>query len=444
MLTPWAIVRLKFRDNSTEPFDDAFFRDLFTSAGAAGQNLFRYFRDVSHGTIDWTGTRVFDWHTLNHDRSEYDTLLREMGLDARNVLMDWVREAAVAQGVGSDFYGIVACFNVQTDLFGTPGMAVTDNLSLVPAVLGQEIGHGYGLDHSREDGSAEDYRDPWDVMSANNSFQASNAHFQWVGPILNAWNMRAKNWLDENRVWKPSIDALETTLDLRPLVRHDLPGWLSAELPGGYLVELRVPEDWDAAIRPPIPTVLVHRFEGNHSYIMRNSVGSHNLGVGDTFQSGDPGGSPEQEYVRLDVMSTDAATRTARIRIRYQPALRPNLGVFYRGSDDALVWRAYEAGQWHGEEIFNDHHPYPTRLGGSEAAPAALYQWAGHGLRCSSGVRWAVAVEVAPRRPVAQRRRGTRRWEESSRPTRMSCGTAPTTSGCSTGALMRRPGLAGL
>lgn len=65
--------------------------------------------------------------------------------------------------------------------------------------------------------------------------------------------------------------------------------------------------------------------------------------------------------------------------------MEPDLGVFYRGDGDWLVWRAYDGGRWHGEEIFNEHHPYPTKMGagpfiigGIEAAPAVVAGWRAH------------------------------------------------------------------
>ena len=78
--------------------------------------------------------------------------------------------------------------------------------------------------------------------------------------------MRSRGWLDELRVWKGGGNGFDETITLRPLVRHDLSGFLAAEIPGGYLVEFRVREGWDGAI--PRAAVLIHRFEGDHSYLM--------------------------------------------------------------------------------------------------------------------------------------------------------------------------------
>ena len=62
--------------------------------------------------------------------------------------------------------------NIPTDLFGGIGGATTDDgrdkdngmSSLSPSAIGQEMGHGYRLDHSRVDGSSADYMDPWDII----------------------------------------------------------------------------------------------------------------------------------------------------------------------------------------------------------------------------------------------------------------------------------------
>ena len=73
--------------------------------------------------------------------------------------------------------------NVPTDLFGGPDGVVCDNDSMDPARLGQEMGHLYGLDHSRADNvkpcgddSGMDYKDFWDVMSRRSLDAAAAAH----------------------------------------------------------------------------------------------------------------------------------------------------------------------------------------------------------------------------------------------------------------------------
>ena len=78
---------------------------------------------------------------------------------------------------------------------------VADKNTLQPSILGQEMGHGYGLDHSRLEGLSDDYRDPWDIMSTwDNVFMAPHPNYGLVGPFLNAANMNGRGWLAPQRV----------------------------------------------------------------------------------------------------------------------------------------------------------------------------------------------------------------------------------------------------
>jgi hypothetical protein len=157
---------------------------------------------------------------------------------------------------------VVACTNRWQDIGASQtlsGVVAQGPLTQIPRLLGHEMGHVYGLMHSRIDGSEADYQDPWDIMSAANDFSASDQEFTLIGPGLNAWNMRSRGWLDETRVWQGPDAGFDETVTLRPLVRRDLPGYLAAEIPGGYLVEFRVRDGWDGAI--PRAAVLVHRFD---------------------------------------------------------------------------------------------------------------------------------------------------------------------------------------
>ena len=133
-------------------------------------------------------------------------------------LVDWGKQAAMAAGIDlRPYFAVVVVLNVPTDLFGADGLAVCDNLSMIPSLLGQEMGDGYGLSHSRKQGSAIDYQDPWDVMSTANAYMQPDPNYQFIGPCLNAWNMRGRSWLDESRVWKGNGSS-PVTIDLSPIM----------------------------------------------------------------------------------------------------------------------------------------------------------------------------------------------------------------------------------
>jgi hypothetical protein len=116
----------------------------------------------------------------------------------------------------------------------------------MPSQLGQEMLHGYGVNHARLDGSTADYRDPFDVMSVGNAFIAMDPNFGQTGPGLNAVIMDSKGWLDPERVW--TYPGGNSSVQLWPHHRRDLPGFLVATV-GPYYVEFRMSEGFDAAIQ---------------------------------------------------------------------------------------------------------------------------------------------------------------------------------------------------
>ena len=319
MNTPWAVLLCKFNDDDSEPFPRRFYERLFTTAGSGSLNMVDYFQDCSHGDADVSGSQVFGWYTLGKRRDEY--VGSGPNWQGRLDLVNWARQAATDAGVDLTlYYGVVVCMNVSTDLFGGGGrLAVCDLNSMQPALLGQEMGHGYGLAHSRIDGSTDDYRDPWDTMSTASPYSAPHDEYASVGPGLNAWNMRSQGWLDEARVWRGGGSAFDSTIVLRPLHRRDLPGLLAAELPGGYLAEFRVQERWDAGI--PRAAVLVHSFDDNHSYLVPASSGSRDFGEGDRFERGSQT-IPWVGHTALEVVDIDAEAHTAEIRLQHVPRQR--------------------------------------------------------------------------------------------------------------------------
>ena len=205
-LTPWAILLTKWNDKSAEPKSKGFYQNLFTTAGTGTYNMTDYFDTMSHGSIDLSGSEVFGWFTLDQPQSVYG-----VSLD-RNGLLAAAKAKASSSGVDlSKFSGVVVVMNTPTDLCGWIGgwAALCDPNSLQPTVLGQEMGHGYGLLHSRVDGSTADYQDPWDTMSTWDScYYAANPDYTLIGPGLCAANMRYMGWLDESRVWRATAPGL--------------------------------------------------------------------------------------------------------------------------------------------------------------------------------------------------------------------------------------------
>jgi len=319
--SPWAVILVKFSDDPEPDPDLTVYEKLFTSAGNGTNNVPKFFADMSHGRLDLSGSKVFGWYTLAQRRSAYvgNSAPSATQLD-RGGMLNAARAAATAAGVNlSLFSGVVVSAYGSTDLCCWVGgmAALCDQHSLQPSLLGQEMGHGYGLDHARKQGSTEDYQDPWDVMStaAWPWMEEPDTNYTDIGPGLNAWNMRSRGWLDENRVWS-STGAFDTTVTLRPLHWHDNPGFLAAEL-GPYLVELRVPTGWDAAIGSP--AVLVHRFEDNHSYLMPGDDGEQALSVGSTMTDGRADWQ-YRPYFKVTVLELHAQDGTATVRLESRPA----------------------------------------------------------------------------------------------------------------------------
>jgi hypothetical protein len=207
MQTPWAILLCKFKDDAREPYTRERFEELFTSSGVGKFNMVDHFRDMSHGDLDLSGSKVFGWFMLDQNSSKYTG--SGVNQKGRNDLIMWARQKAIDNNVDlSQFFSVVVVMNVpETDLFGGPDGAVCDDgrqgngmTNLSPSMLGQEMGHVYGLTHSRADGSPEPYKDQWDVMStAGDAFMTAHPFitdrdmrgrivFQ-IGPGLNAANM---------------------------------------------------------------------------------------------------------------------------------------------------------------------------------------------------------------------------------------------------------------
>jgi hypothetical protein len=337
MKTPWAILLCRFKDKTAEPYSRSRYEEIFTSAGAGKWSLPDFFRDMSHGMLDLSGSRVFGWYTLDKDAADYKG--SGQNPDGRDELLMWARDAAARDlEKFPGHFNVVVVLNGFYDLFGGPNGAVCGDdgsntlisrLSL--SAVGQEVGHVYGLSHSRREGSTTDYRDPFDIMStfgiarmaAHPVYKERNVRdgspvFR-IGPGLNAANMHGRGWLDSARTWTaPARTSISTTIELRPLHRRDLQGWLAARI-DDFFIEFRGGEGWDAGFPP---AVMVHQFEGNRSYLVSSDSGQEAMGPGSKIES-PPSLSLYGSAFRIEVVSIDAGAKKARVKVHRIPAQVP-------------------------------------------------------------------------------------------------------------------------
>jgi hypothetical protein len=300
---------------------------MFTTSGAGTLNMVDYFDKMSHGNVDLSGSQVFGWFTLPNPHTDSPAYVVNTEGDpykvakAQNWLVDLARSVAVSNDVPLDDFphGVVMMNTNQGILFGQQGgwAAVCDGGNCQPCMLGQEMGHPYGLDHSRRAGSLADYQDSWDIMSTLNScHMVPGGPYGVFGPGLNAANMRGRGWLDRSRVL--SLDSgkgmLPRTVQLRPLHARELPGYLALEI-DDYIIEFRDKRGWDVGI--PQPAVFVHSFDGNKSYLEQNRNGAEELTGGDSWELGSPD-MKDLPYTRVLVEDIDAANRIATLTLTHR------------------------------------------------------------------------------------------------------------------------------
>jgi|GEM_PF-3457755 len=345
------------------------YQQFFTSQGYSTFNIVRYWNDMSHGNIDTSTSEVFPC-ILDITKEQAAAIAKSPG--GRQYQNDIFKKAksALQQQYDVDwknYFGVIVSFQTpdhgaQGGWFdGGPGvfMDIRHVVGNGTQVWGHEMGHAYGLDHSRADCSNEDYMDPWDMMSTIAAFSTADPLYGMRGPGLNAWNMRGQKWLDESRVWKgtPGKD-FNQTIQLRPLHKRGLNGYLAAELPSignhsPYLIEFRVKNNWDAEI--PAPGIIVHRLGGadengetadqrsinpinTHSYVMKGTRNQHSLTAGDIFEIG------TGPFSRIQVIAIDDVNEIATIQLCYASGskTKPSVKISFRTQYDHCRPRSVE------------------------------------------------------------------------------------------------------
>jgi M6 family metalloprotease-like protein len=397
---PWLMLLCQFSDVSTQPVSTETARKFLTQDGQHTGGLYDYFHDVSYNAISLDGSDVKGPFVAPYSLAAEAAAGTAYNGSGRYEHVRKCAEKAAQQDTSihfSDYYGVIGLlnYNVTYDKSGNPtggeagacGIGQTDmqingahymlacvqldSASLKIEFAGQEVAHGFGLQHSYDDlgsscgGNPGEYCDPWDIMSAQGTFKFRGFAFGPNGPGLNGPNLLTVGWIPQDRQQNFTLGDPETEVTLAALSHPEASGKLVVGISGTpddyFTVEYREKDGWDAGI--PENAVLVHHVVHGRSILVHQpgagTLPDH-LGQGDQWIM--PGFSGGVFVRRIDPKSHTAtitlSTGNSVSRLPYIKIVTPPSGSHvtvgnqvqfaadvndYSGhavSDSAVTWKA--------------------------------------------------------------------------------------------------------
>lgn len=299
---PWLIIRCKFKDDPaiTDTFPTEHYAALFTASDI--ENVLTYFRDISYGEINMEGSEVTPWLTLDGHYTAKEGGEGQPGKGRRELIAK-AKQAAIDAGNNlGRFFGVAINLDRGMDLFGSAEhYAVCDTLSSL-SQISQEVGHGFGLEHSRAVANPTDYENPFCIMSGmrfgedlsipgNPSITFPSptfiGRFGDSGPGLCSPLLFKAGWLTENRIVHVTCNGrtpAPTVITLSPL------GEMNPHHPQVVMFNFNTPQDvmyfveyraggWDRGLVQNSVVVHQHRPDGIAYYA--GSIGtSTRIGTG--------------------------------------------------------------------------------------------------------------------------------------------------------------------
>ncbi len=271
---PWVSILCKFSDISTEPNPLSYFQGMY---GSSFPQLDHYWREQSYNQVNVLGSGAYGWYVLPHPRSYYITGNPPVAnLDA---LFSDCTAAADPYVYFPNYVGINQMFNSDLDGYAWGGThyATLDGVSKVwrttweppwgyenVAVIGHEMGHGFGFPHSSFN-PANVYDNDWDVMS--NAWLCNPSD-----PTYGCWGQHTISFHKDNYVgWFRPLERVtvatadSTTVQLERMALPTLPQPKMVEIPIGgsatsfYTVEARRHSGYDAELDGE--AVIIHKVD---------------------------------------------------------------------------------------------------------------------------------------------------------------------------------------
>jgi hypothetical protein len=283
----WLVFLCQASDNASQPHPIQFYKELFDES--VPNLVTAFFRTMSGGAVDVSGTEVYGWFKMTVDSSTLDPAKRNNGTNPnRSQTAQDCKSAGAAAFLASGkmidptrYAGFIAVINVPVDA-GETGTELVANQFESASFYQHEMLHTMGLDHSNrmsndqsadhvwELGADKTYEDPWDIMSFRKFiFENPAGTHDITGPELQIAYRQKLGWIPASRVFvKDTADRSRTTLNLAPVSETFRPGPLMARIDvvgagASYVVEYRTKSEFDGGIPAPGAGVVVRELRRN-------------------------------------------------------------------------------------------------------------------------------------------------------------------------------------
>lgn len=265
---PYATLLCRFPDSVAVPHPVEFYQALVGGTGANGMDHF--WREVSDGRMDMTGSVVVGWLDLPRPSTHYFPSGPSGNGDLTALVNDCTRTAD-AHVDFRRFAGVNMQFNLYLAAsWGGSAWVSADSVNrLMPmtwmaswaghSVYGHEMGHSFGLPHSSGP-YASTYDSHWDVMSSASVQQVDG---QFIGQHTMIYHKNILGWIPAAQRYLATAGTRRTLV----LNRSELPGttanYQMAQIPlrfgRFYTVEVRRRVGYDAGL--PGEGVIIHQVD---------------------------------------------------------------------------------------------------------------------------------------------------------------------------------------